>query len=127
VLHSSLGLTNRYHSEFDFHVVHSEEQKAIISYYSAYGTETLFSLFLVKLLNKASNSFLLHSVMILVGDIKTVRSRTKKMRSVLTFREKKGFVFKIGALVFINSPVVIITLTEVFDRTVPSKVLFPFP
>ena len=25
------------------------------------------------------------------------------------------------------SPVVIITLTEVFDRTVPSKILFPFP
>ena len=26
-----------------------------------------------------------------------------------------------------NSPVVIIALTEVFDGTVPSKILFPFP
>ena len=25
------------------------------------------------------------------------------------------------------SPVVIITLTDVFDRTVPSKIIFPFP
>ena len=26
-----------------------------------------------------------------------------------------------------NSPVVIIALTEVFDRTVTSKIIFPFP
>ena len=27
----------------------------------------------------------------------------------------------------VNSPVVIIALTEVFDGTVPSNILFPFP
>ena len=56
VLHSSLGLTNRCHSEYDFHVGHSEEQKAVVFYYLAYWTETLFSLFYVRLLNEASNS-----------------------------------------------------------------------
>ncbi len=27
----------------------------------------------------------------------------------------------------VKSPVVIIALTEVFDRNIPSKILFPFP